>query len=155
MLGAKVLYALFQALLLWACLVVVGAPSAPLLVASAFVVERLLSMLVITPGATGVVEVGMAGALTALGTPAAPAAAGVLLYRAFVVGMEVPVGGLALGGWWLAHRRAARRVHGAVAVHPAPVAEVVGAHDAGSIPTEGAPRWSTPASAAPGSPSAG
>lgn len=155
MLGAKVLYALFQALLLWACLVVVGAPAAPLLVASAFVVERLLSMLVITPGATGVVEVGMAGALTALGTPAAPAAAGVLLYRAFVVGMEVPVGGLALGGWWLAHRRAARRVHGAVGVHPAPAVEVVGAHDAGSIPTEGAPRWSTPASAAPGSPSAG
>ncbi|PKW26746.1 lysylphosphatidylglycerol synthase domain-containing protein [Phycicoccus duodecadis] len=105
MLGGKVLYALFQALLLWACLAAVGAPSAPLLVASAFVVERLLSMLVITPGATGVVEVGMAAALTALGAPAAPAAAGVLLYRAFVIGMEVPVGGLVILGWWLSARR--------------------------------------------------
>lgn len=122
MLGGKLLYAVFQASLLWACLAAVGAPSAPLLVASAFVVERLLSMLVITPGATGVVEVGMAAALTALGAPAAPAAAGALLYRAFVIGMEVPVGGLALLGWCLAGRRERAGVRSVIRVQHTPVA---------------------------------
>ena len=107
MLGGKLGYAALQALLLWACLRVVGGPVAPVVVASAFVVERVLSMVVVTPGATGVVEVGMAGVLGALGAEPAAAAAGVLLYRGLVVGMEVPVGGLALLGWWVGHRRAA------------------------------------------------
>lgn len=105
LLGGKLAYAALQALLLWACLWVVGGPVAPVVVASAFVVERALSMVVVTPGATGVVEVGMAGVLGALGTAPAAAAAGVLLYRGLVVGMEVPVGGLALLAWWLGHRR--------------------------------------------------
>ena len=105
MLGGKLGYAALQALLLWASLRVVGGPVAPVVVASAFVVERVLSMVVVTPGATGVVEVGMAGVLGALGAEPAAAAAGVLLYRGLVVGMEVPVGGLALLGWWVGHRR--------------------------------------------------
>ena len=105
MLGGKLAYAALQALLLWACLRVVGGPVAPVVVASAFVVERVLSMVVVTPGATGVVEVGMAGVLGALGAEPAAAAAGVLLYRGLVVGMEVPVGGLALLGWWVGQRR--------------------------------------------------
>lgn len=105
MLGGKLGYAVLQAVLLWACLRVVGGPVAPLVVASAFVVERVLSMVVVTPGATGVVEVGMAAALGALGAEPAAAAAGVLLYRGLVVGMEVPVGGLALLGWWVGSRR--------------------------------------------------
>ncbi|HYN65427.1 MAG TPA: lysylphosphatidylglycerol synthase domain-containing protein [Ornithinibacter sp.] len=121
LLGGKVGYAALQALLLWACLRVVGDPVAPVVVASAFVVERVLSMVVLTPGATGVVEVGMAGVLGALGAEPAAAAAGVLLYRGLVVGMEVPVGGLALLGWWAGQRRGAwgsgrRQVVGAV--HP-------------------------------------
>lgn len=107
MLGGKLGYAALQALLLWACLRVVGGPVTPVVVASAFVVERVLSMVVVTPGATGVVEVGMAGVLGALGTEPAAAAAGVLLYRGLVVGMEVPVGGLALFGWWVGRRRVA------------------------------------------------
>lgn len=115
MLGAKLGYAALQALLLWACLQVVGGPVAPVVVASAFAVERVLSLVVLTPGATGVVEVGMAGVLGALGAEPATAAAGVLLYRGLVVGMEVPVGGLALLGWWVGHRRRAAR---AEARHP-------------------------------------
>jgi putative heme transporter len=110
MLGGKLGYAALQALLLWACLRVVGGPVAPLVVASAFVVERVLSMVVVTPGATGVVEVGMAAALGALGAEPAAAAAGVLLYRGLVVVMEVPVGGLALLGWWVGSRRGASAV---------------------------------------------
>ena len=113
MLGGKLAYAALQALLLWASLRVVGGPVAPVVVASAFVVERVLSMVVLTPGATGVVEVGMAGVLGALGAEPAAAAAGVLLYRGLVVGMEVPVGGLALLGWWVGHRRATARDAGA------------------------------------------
>ncbi len=104
MLGGKVAYAALQAVLLWACLRVVGAGGSPLVVASAFAVERVLSMVVLTPGAVGVVEVGMVGVLGSLGTAPAAAAAGVLLYRALVVGMEVPVGGLALLGWWASRR---------------------------------------------------
>ena len=50
MLGGKLGYAALQALLLWACLRVVGGPVAPLVVASAFVVERVLSMVVADPG---------------------------------------------------------------------------------------------------------
>ena len=110
MLGGKLAYAALQAVLLWACLRVVGGPVAPLVVASAFVVERVLSMVVVTPGATGVVEVGMAAVLGALGAEPAAAAAGVLLYRGLVVGMEVPVGGLALLGWWVGTRRNASGV---------------------------------------------
>jgi uncharacterized membrane protein YbhN (UPF0104 family) len=110
MLGGKLGYAALQAVLLWACLRVVGGPVAPLVVASAFVVERVLSMVVVTPGATGVVEVGMAAVLGALGAEPAAAAAGVLLYRGLVVGMEVPVGGLALLGWWVGTRRGASGV---------------------------------------------
>jgi uncharacterized membrane protein YbhN (UPF0104 family) len=127
MLGGKLGYAVLQALLLWASLRVVGAPVAPVVVASAFVVERVLSMVVLTPGATGVVELGMAGVLGALGAEPAAAAAGVLLYRGLVVGMEVPVGGLALLGWWVGHRRGASRtggrhqVVGADAVRPRPL----------------------------------
>ena len=75
----------------------------------------------LTPGATGVVEVGMAGVLGALGAEPAAAAAGVLLYRGLVVGMEVPVGGLALLGWWVGHRRvAASETASALASRSAP-----------------------------------
>ncbi|MBM6403054.1 flippase-like domain-containing protein [Phycicoccus sp. CSK15P-2] len=105
MLGGKLGYAALQAALLWACLAAVGVRADPVVVASAFVVERLLSMVVLTPGAAGIVEVGMAGALAGFGVTPAAAAAGVLLYRFFVLGMEVPVGGLALLGWWLGTRR--------------------------------------------------
>lgn len=152
--GGKLAYAVLQGLLLWLCLRVVGADVAAVVVASAFVVERLLSMLVVTPGATGFVEVGMAGALTAFGVVPAGAAAGVLLYRLFVVGMEVPVGGLLLAGWWVGQRRAER---GGVVVpaHPGAVRARSGAHDAVRTPIGGAARWSTPVSAAPASPSAG
>jgi putative heme transporter len=97
----KVAYAVLQAALLWLSLRVLGAQVNPAVIAAAFAVERMLSMVVITPGATGVVEVGMAGVLVALGVDATSAAAGVLLYRAFTFGMEIPVGGLSMLAWSL------------------------------------------------------
>jgi uncharacterized membrane protein YbhN (UPF0104 family) len=104
----KVAYAALQAALLWLCLSCVGRVPALAVVFAAFAVERLLSLAVITPGATGIVEVGMTGVLGALGADAASAAAGVLLYRAFTVGMEIPVGGAGLL-WWSLRRPAGVR----------------------------------------------
>ena len=62
----KIAYAVLQAMLLWLSLRVLGAEVNPAVVLAAFAVERILSMVVITPGATGVVEVGMTGVLVAL-----------------------------------------------------------------------------------------
>jgi uncharacterized membrane protein YbhN (UPF0104 family) len=100
-------YAACQALLLWLCLRVLGAEVSPAVAFAAFAAERVLSLAVLTPGATGVVEVGMTGMLVAFGVAPATAAASVLLYRAFIVGMEIPSGGGAMA-WWLLRRRATR-----------------------------------------------
>lgn len=118
----KALYAVFQAALLWLCLHGVGADPGLPVVFAAFAAERVLSLAVITPGAAGIVEVGMTGFLSRLGTTPVDAAAGVLLYRTFVVGMEVPVGG-ALLAWWTGATLRRRRRPGS----PDGVAEVIDA----------------------------
>lgn len=102
----KIAYAVLQAALLWLSLRVLGAEVNPAVVLAAFAVERILSMVVITPGATGVVEVGMTGVLVALRVDPTLAAAGVLLYRAFTFGMEIPVGGLSMLAWSMRRRPA-------------------------------------------------
>lgn len=99
MVAGKVGYAVLQGCLLWLSLRVLGTWVSPAVVLAAFAVERILSMVVITPGATGVVEVGMTGVLVALRVDPTSAAAGVLLYRAFTFGMEIPVGGLSMLAW--------------------------------------------------------
>ena len=100
----KVTYAVLQAALCWGCLAATGASAGPQVVFAAFALERLLSVLVLTPGATGFVEVGMTGLLVALGVDPVAATAGVLLYRFFTFALEIPVGGVGLLWWW--HRRA-------------------------------------------------
>jgi putative heme transporter len=72
-------YALLQALLLWMCLLWLGGVLRPAVVFAVFAAERVLSLAVVTPGATGVVEIGMTGMLVAFGVDPATAAAGVLL----------------------------------------------------------------------------
>jgi uncharacterized membrane protein YbhN (UPF0104 family) len=104
----KLGYAALQAVLLWLALRLLGAEVAPAVVLAAFAVERVLSMAVITPSGTGIVEAGMAGVLVALHTAPGAAVAAVLLYRAFVVGMEIPVGGTWLA-LWAARQVALRR----------------------------------------------
>lgn len=106
----KVLYTIGQATLLWLCLRMVGAQAAAAVVFAAFAVERVLSLAVISPSATGVVEVGMTSFLVALGVEPVQAASGVVLYRIFVVGMEVPIGGLVLA-WWVGTRIVSNRGH--------------------------------------------
>ena len=98
-------YLALQLALLWACLATVGAREPVTVVLAAFAVERLLSLVVVTPGGAGIAEVGTAGTLLALGGAPLGVAAGVLLYRAFTFFLEIPVGGLWLGGWALARWR--------------------------------------------------
>ena len=52
----KAAYALSQAFLLWLCVTWLGGEASPAVVFAAFAAERVLSMAVVTPGATGVVQ---------------------------------------------------------------------------------------------------
>ncbi|WP_157063192.1 lysylphosphatidylglycerol synthase transmembrane domain-containing protein [Luteipulveratus mongoliensis] len=117
----KVLYVVLQTALLGACLAAVGANINPAVVFAAYAVQQVLSIASITPGAAGVVEVGMAGVLVALGLPAPEAAAGILLYRGFTFALEIPVGGTALV-WWLVRGRHLADARRASAPQPAAVA---------------------------------
>ncbi len=98
-------YGLLQAVLLWGCLHSVGASVGVAVVLAAYAVDRVASMLVITPGASGFVEAGAAAALVTLGGAPAAMAAGVLLYRGFTFALEIPVGGIWLLLWLGARRR--------------------------------------------------
>jgi len=85
-------------------------PLTTLLVAAA--IERLGTIVPITPGGAGIAEIGTIAWLVASGLDPTAAVAGVLLYRVFLVAMEIPVGGVLLAGWaWLQRRT---RLSGAV-----------------------------------------
>ena len=101
-------YVLLQGALLWGCLHVVAATVPWYAVLAAFAVERLLSLVVVTPGGTGTAEAGTVAALVALGGDPLAVTSGVLLYRGFIFLLEIPVGALWLGGWLVARSRMAR-----------------------------------------------
>ena len=101
-------YGVLQALLLWACLRSVGADLSPVVVLAAYAVDRIMSMVVLTPGGAGFAEAGAAATLVALGGAPAVMTAGVLLYRGFIFALEIPVGGTWLAGWLFLRRRNAR-----------------------------------------------
>jgi uncharacterized membrane protein YbhN (UPF0104 family) len=104
------LYTALLFVLLFGCLQVTHAGVAPAAVLAGFAVERLLTLAGITPGGAGVVEVGLTGALIALGGGPGGVVGGVLVYRALTYGLEIPVGGLGLAAWLWRRRRADRRV---------------------------------------------
>jgi putative heme transporter len=110
-LGAGTLgYVVLLGVLLDGCLHAAGlALPLPLLVV-VLAVDRLLTMVPLTPGGAGVVEGGTTLALTALGVPPGTAVAGVLLYRTFTYFVEIPVGGLVALVWTLRQRRGRRDV---------------------------------------------
>jgi uncharacterized protein (TIRG00374 family) len=88
---------------------------------AAFAFVRLLSVLPITPGGVGVVEVGLTGPLIA-GLPpvaAAKVAAAVLLFRAATYLLPIPLGALAYL-WWRRTRRKRRLAGPAGLPEPAP-----------------------------------
>ena len=72
---------LFDYLSLLCALRAVGAHPRPSLVLLAYTAAQLLSLIPVTPGGFGFVEVGLAGTLTLAGVPRGDALAGTLLYR--------------------------------------------------------------------------
>jgi putative heme transporter len=102
LLPGSVCYVAAQVLLLWLCLRAVGLDPSLGVVLMAAAVERIGSLVPVTPAGTGVAEIGAVAWLVAAGLDPASVVAGVLLYRIFLVLMEIPVGGLLLGAWaWL------------------------------------------------------
>ncbi|HSF26890.1 MAG TPA: lysylphosphatidylglycerol synthase transmembrane domain-containing protein [Actinomycetes bacterium] len=92
------------AVLFWMCLRAVGADPTLPQVFAAYTLGRLLTSVVVTPGGLGISETGAAALLVALGVPAAPATAGVLLFAFYVHVLEVPLGALGWLAWSLTKR---------------------------------------------------
>ncbi|MBI2246092.1 MAG: flippase-like domain-containing protein [Nocardioides sp.] len=103
--AGMLLYSALLFVLLLGCLSAAGAGVSIGAALAGFAVERLLTLAGLTPGGAGIVEVGLAGTL--LTFPGAPVGVtlGVLLYRALTFGLEIPVGGVLLAGWWWSWRR--------------------------------------------------
>jgi uncharacterized protein (TIRG00374 family) len=98
-------YLFLQLVLLWLCFAMLGTSiSLPMLI-TGLAVERLLTLIPITPGGAGVVEVGTVAALVALGGDAAAVTAGFVLFRGFTYLLEIPVGGVTLAFWFVHDRR--------------------------------------------------
>jgi uncharacterized protein (TIRG00374 family) len=97
-------YIAAQVALLYVSLHAVGldAPVTAVLMAAA--IERLGTLVPITPGGTGIAEIGTIAWLLRVGLDPVEVVAGVLLYRLFLVALEIPVGGMLLGGWLLTRR---------------------------------------------------
>jgi len=95
--------------LMVACFAATGAGLPLGVVLTAFVLERLLTLAGLTPGGAGLVEVAVTGLLVSLGAAAGTAAAGILLYRALTMALEVPVGGTWLLAWVSLRLRGQRR----------------------------------------------
>jgi uncharacterized membrane protein YbhN (UPF0104 family) len=99
LLPGSVCYVAAQVVLLLLCLRAVGLDPSVGVVLMAAAVERVGSLVPITPAGTGVAEIGAVAWLVAAGLDPALVVAGVLLYRIFLVLMEIPVGGLLLALW--------------------------------------------------------
>jgi len=87
---------------LFACLRVLGVPSSQVGITEAFAawaVLRLLGSLPITPGGIGIVELGLAGALTGFGGRRAPVVASVLVYRFLTIAPTLVVGLWGVVAW--------------------------------------------------------
>jgi uncharacterized membrane protein YbhN (UPF0104 family) len=97
-------YIAAQVALLFVSLRAVGLDAPVTVVVMAAAIERLGTLVPITPGGTGVAEIGTIAWLLAAGLDPAEAVAGVLLYRVFLVALEIPVGGTLLGAWALLRR---------------------------------------------------
>jgi uncharacterized membrane protein YbhN (UPF0104 family) len=101
-------YLLAQVTLLFFSLRFVGLNVSITVVLMAAAIERLGTLVPVTPGGAGVAEIGTVAWLVATGLDPAPVVAGVLLYRIFLVAMEIPVGGLLLAGWAMLQRPTVR-----------------------------------------------
>jgi uncharacterized membrane protein YbhN (UPF0104 family) len=102
-------YSVLQFVLFLLCLRMVGS-AAPLAVLFAgFAVERVMTLVVITPGGVGLAETATAFALVALHADPVVSAAGVVIYRMFTYLFEIPVGAAWLAAWTALRMRSNRR----------------------------------------------
>ncbi len=97
-------YLASQGLLLGLCLHVTGSGNTWVEVPAGLALERMLTIVPLTPGGVGVTDLGLVGVLLTLGGDPTGVAAGAVLYRAFVFAVEIPVGGGTLGLWLLGNR---------------------------------------------------
>jgi uncharacterized membrane protein YbhN (UPF0104 family) len=111
----SIAYLVAQVLLLDASLYAVGLHPPVVAVLMAAAVERLGTLVPITPGGAGIAEIGAVAWLVGSGLDPVQAVAGVLLYRVFVFALEIPVGGALLGGWAWWERARTRTMTGASA----------------------------------------
>jgi putative heme transporter len=109
LLPASVAYVAAQLLLFVLSLRAVGVHPAFSVVLMAAAIERLGTLVPLTPGGTGVAEIGTVAWLVAMGVDPVGAVAGVLLYRIFLIALEIPLGGALLGGWVFLRRWGAGR----------------------------------------------
>jgi uncharacterized membrane protein YbhN (UPF0104 family) len=93
-------YAALQLFLFELCLNAVHAGLPIALVAAGYAVDRLLTLIPVTPGGVGVVEAGVTAVLVAVGGDPTAVATGVLLFRAFTYFAEIPLGGAVILGWF-------------------------------------------------------
>ncbi len=113
---ASIGYVATQVVLLAVALQSVGLDAPVSTVLTAAAIERLGTLIPVTPGGAGVAEVGAIAWLVASGLNPVQVVAGVLLYRVFLVVMEIPLGGVLLAIWAWTRRASARRAAtGAVA----------------------------------------
>ncbi|GAA0389746.1 hypothetical protein GCM10009530_46110 [Microbispora corallina] len=98
-----------QCLIMACCLVATGSYPGPAETVAVFALSRVLTTALVTPSGAGIMEGGVATLLIgAFGQPAGGATAAAVLFGFWTYTIEIPWGGLALGGWALLRRRVAR-----------------------------------------------
>ncbi len=98
-------YPLLQVVLLWSCLVALQVHVSIGAVLAAYAVERLVTLIPITPGGVGVVETAATAVLVGFGAVPVGAAAGVVLFRVFSYLIEIPLGAAVTAAWFARRRR--------------------------------------------------
>jgi putative heme transporter len=102
-------YVAAQILLLYMSLYAVGLRPPLSVVLMGAAIERLSTLVVVTPGGAGVAELGAIAWFVAAGLDPVEVVAGVIVYRFFMFALEIPVGGALLGSWAWRQRAAVRR----------------------------------------------
>jgi uncharacterized membrane protein YbhN (UPF0104 family) len=97
-------YPALQVLLMWSCLVALQVHITLGPVLAAYAVERLLTLVPITPGGVGVVETAATTVLVGFGADPVGALAGVILFRVFSFLIEIPLGAVVAAAWFARSR---------------------------------------------------
>jgi uncharacterized membrane protein YbhN (UPF0104 family) len=101
-------YPMLQVVLMWACLVALQVNVHFGAVLAAYAVERMLTLIPITPGGVGVVETAATAVLVGFGADPVGAAAGVVLFRVFSYLIEIPLGAVVAAAWFARRGRSER-----------------------------------------------